>query len=114
MGDTALFVSGFFADSLQRKLADVTYYRAMGGRAYARLSQETASSFAPAVFDELSGRFGEFADVLWEVSEASRIQNSSHSIVQLYERWLQTGSPRSAQLLASQGITPMAGEGGRH
>ena len=86
----------------------------MGGRAYARLSQETSSSFAPAVFDELSGRFGEFADVLWEVSEASRIQNSSHSIVQLYERWLQTGSPRSAQLLASQGITPMAGEGGRH
>jgi hypothetical protein len=115
MGDTALFVSGFFADSLQRKLADVAYYRAMGGRAYARLSQETASTFAPEVFDELAGRFGEFADVLWEVSEASRIQASDHSVIQLYERWLQTGSPRSAQLLARQGINPMApGDGERH
>ena len=115
MGDTALFVSGFFADSLQRKLADLAYYRAMGGRAYAKLSQEAGSQFGPEVFDELAERFGEFADVLWEVSETSRIQTSSHSVVQLYERWLQTGSPRSAQLLASQGITPMTpGDGGRH
>jgi len=115
MGDTALFVSGFFADSLQSKLADLAYYRAMGGRAYARLSQETASNFGPEVFDELSGRFAQFADVLWEVSESSRIQASSHSIIQLYERWLQTGSPRSAQLLASHGITPVnPGEGERH
>ena len=115
MGDTALFVSGFFAESLQGKLADAAYYRAMGGRAYARLSQETASSFAPEVFDELAFRFGQFADVFWEVSESSRIQTSSHSVLQLYERWMQTGSPRSAALLETLGITPQPpGEGGRH
>ena len=115
MGDTALFVSGFFAESLQRKLADLAYYRAMGGRAYARLSQENASHFAPDVFDELAERFGEFADVLWEVSERSRLQSGSYSVVQLYERWLQTGSRRSAALLAREGITPVSpGEGSRH
>jgi hypothetical protein len=115
MGDTALFMSGFFADSLQGKLADLQYYRAMGGRAYARLNQETASAFAPRVFDELSGRFVAFADVLWEVSESSRMHASPHSVLQLYERWLQTGSRRSAELLADHGITPVVpGEGPRH
>jgi hypothetical protein len=115
MGDTALFMSGFFADSLQRKLADLAYYRAMGGRAYARLSHETASSFAPDVFDELAERFTQFADVLWEVSENSRLAHGSHSVLQLYERWLQTGSRRSAELLASHGISPMMpGDGARH
>jgi hypothetical protein len=115
MGDTALFVSGFFADSLQRKLVDLHYYRAMGGQAYARLSHETASAFVPPVFDELAARFAAFADVLWEVSETSRINASNHSVVQLYERWLQTGSRRSADLLADHGITPIApGEGVKH
>jgi hypothetical protein len=115
MGDTALFMSGFFADSLQGKVADLHYYRAMGGRAYGRLSQETASSFAPRVFDELSGRFVAFADVLWEVSESSRMHAGSHSVLHLYERWLQTRSPRSAELLADFGIAPIApAEGVRH
>jgi hypothetical protein len=107
MGDTALFVSGFFADSLQRKVADLDYYRTMGGHAYARLSHETGSAFAPDVFDELAGRFAQFADVLWEVSETSRINVSNHSVLQLYERWLQTGSRRSAEMLALRGIHPV-------
>jgi len=115
MGDTALFMSGFFAESLQRKLADLAYYRAMGGRAYARLSHENSSSFAPDVFDELAERFSQFADVLWEVSENSRLALGSQSVLQLYERWLQTGSRRSAELLATHGISPMPpGEGTRH
>src|SRR5689334_5637937 len=40
LGDTALFVSGFFADSVSGRLADLDYYKAMGGRAYAHLSQD--------------------------------------------------------------------------
>ena len=34
IGDLSLFVSGFFADSLQRKVVDVDYYVSIGGRAY--------------------------------------------------------------------------------
>jgi hypothetical protein len=115
MGDTALFMSGFFADSLQGKVVDLHYYRAMGGCAYARLSHETSSSLAPPIFNELAGRFSAFADVLWEVSETSRITASNHSVLQLYERWLETGSPRSAELLAAQGISPaFPAEGTKH
>ena len=107
MGDTALFVSGFFADSLARKLSDLAYYRALGGRAYASLSQEDGPlGLGASVFSELADRFGQFADVLSEVSETTRL--STHkSILDLYERWLQTGSRRAAVLLAERGITPV-------
>jgi len=109
MGDTALFVSGFFADSLSGSEADVQYYAALGGRAYARLSRdhEQEARIGPGVFSELSGRFLEFADVLAEVSERSRLAHPV-SVVKLYERWTQTGSRRAAALLAAQGINPVA------
>jgi hypothetical protein len=115
MGDTALFVSGFFADSLQGKLVAVDYYRTMGGRAYSRLGQEGSLPFGPNVFLELAGRFVEFADVLAEVSEQSRLAHPA-SVLRLYERWAMTGSRRAALLLAEQGIAPVAppSEGARH
>jgi hypothetical protein len=112
MGDTALFVSGFFADSLSGCLVDLDYYKAMGGFAYARLAEdEDPRVFGPEVFSELSGRFTEFADLLSEISEASHLA-SNQSVLRLYERWLQTGSRRVAALLAERGITPVnPGEG---
>jgi hypothetical protein len=112
MGDTALFVSGFFAESLSRSLVDLDYYKTMGGFAYARLAHdEDPPVFGPEVFSELSGRFTEFADLLSEISEASRL-SSNASLLRLYERWVQTGSRRAATLLAERGITPVdPGEG---
>ena len=107
MGDTALFVSGFFADSLSDDAGGLRYYCDLGGHAYARLAHEheTAASVAPVVFQELSAHFRRLVDVLSEVSELTRL-GTPHSVVQLYERWLQTGSPRAATLLAERGITP--------
>jgi hypothetical protein len=107
MGDTALFISGFFADSLTDKNADLRYYRTLGGMAYERLSRdhEHDRAIGPAVFTELAARFREFADVLSEVSEASRPQ-TPRSVLKLYERWVQTGSPRAAALLAREGLAP--------
>ncbi len=112
MGDAALFVSGFFADSLTGKMADLAYYRAMGGQAYFRLSREDRSELGGDVFGELAGRFAAFADVLAEVSESTQIA-TSRSLLQLYERWLQTRSRRAAALLAERGITPVAPGDGR-
>jgi hypothetical protein len=112
MGDTALFVSGFFSDSLSRKLVDLDYYRAMGGHAYARLSlHDEPFGFGSEVFSELADRFVEFADLLSEVSEASQL-TSNASLLRLYERWAQTGSRRAASLLSARGIVPLrAGAG---
>lgn len=109
MADTALFVSGFFGDSLGDKEADVRYYAILGGRAYSRLSREHEGPgrLGPAVFSELAERFRQFVDVLAEVSEKSQLSTPA-SVIRLYERWVQTGSRRAAALLAEHGITPVA------
>src|SRR5262252_5515290 len=52
IGDVSLFVSGFFSDSLNRKLVDVDYYVAIGGCAYSALSRVETDTFSP-VFAEL-------------------------------------------------------------
>jgi hypothetical protein len=110
LGDLSLFLSGFFSDSVSRRLVDLDYYRAMGGQAYRRLSQQDELlAFGPEVFSELAGRFTEFADVLSEVSEATHL-TTNLSALRLYEKWLQTRSRRAAEMLAERGIAPMEPE----
>jgi hypothetical protein len=111
LGDLSLFVSGFFSDSLRRKVVDVDYYMSMGEYAYGSLSRWERDTFAET-FAELAERFGEFVDVLGEVSEQSGL-TSNHDLLRLYERWLRTGSRRSGQQLAERGIVPNASIGQR-
>jgi len=104
IGDISLFVSGFFADSLTRKLVDVDYYVSIGGTAYTALSRYETDTFSP-VFAELAENFVRFVDVLSEVSERASC-SSNADLLRLYERWLKTGSRRSGQLLAERGVVP--------
>ena len=104
IGDVSLFVSGFFADSLNRKTVDVDYYVSIGGYAYNTLSRVERDTFSP-LFAELADKFVGFVDVLSEVSERSSCASNA-DLLRLYERWLRTGSPRSGQLLAERGVVP--------
>ena len=81
MGDSALFVSGFFQDSLEGRLVDADYYRALGGSAYARLSREhdPLSGFGSEVYSELAARFGEFADLLAEIATTVPLYRMTHN-----------------------------------
>lgn len=106
IGDLALFVSGFFSDSLNRKLVDVDYYVSIGGRAYNVLSRVETDTFSP-VFAELGEKFVGFVDVLSEVSERTSCTSNS-DLLRLYEKWLKTGSRRSGQLLVERGVVPNA------
>jgi hypothetical protein len=106
IGDLALFVSGFFSDSLNRKVVDVDYYVSIGGRAYNVLSRVESDTFSP-VFAELGEKFVGFVDVLSEVSERTSCTSNS-DLLRLYEKWLKTGSRRSGQLLVERGVVPNA------
>jgi len=106
IGDVALFVSGFFSDSLNRKLIDVDYYVSIGGCAYNVLSRVERETFSP-VFAELGEKFVGFVDVLSEVSERTSC-SSNADLLRLYEKWLKTGSRRSGQLLVERGVVPNA------
>jgi hypothetical protein len=109
IGDVSLFISGFFSDSLKRKLVDVDYYVMVGGRAYDALSRVETDTFSP-VFAELADKFVVFVDVLSEVSERSSCATNA-DLLRLYERWLKTGSRRSSQLLVERGVIPNASLG---
>jgi hypothetical protein len=107
LGDTSLFVSGFFPDSLARRssLVDVDYYIAMGGRAYDAVGTLAGHR---DLWSELSGRFRLLVDLLNEVSERT-LASTNAGLVRLYERWMKTGSERLATLLARQGVVARKG-----
>ncbi|MDX1528250.1 MAG: hypothetical protein R3337_06450 [Gammaproteobacteria bacterium] len=109
LGDVALFISGVFSHSLNRKLVDVDYYVAMGGGAYSYLSDSLRGSAGAKtlteIFEELSAKFVDFVDVLGEVSERAHF-SSSADIMRLYEIWVRTGSRRAERTLRSIGIDP--------
>jgi hypothetical protein len=108
--DTALFISGVFPDSLNRCLVDVDYYIAMGGNAYACVSDSMRGHYrndtAQSLYDELTNKFVDFVDVLSEVTE-QKLFASDHDIMRLYEVWIRTGSKRAKLILNKLGIDPV-------
>ena len=73
LGDVALFISGFFVESLADKAVDIDYYIHMGANAYGSLSEETRRTFRGRaftdVFRELASNFQLLTDVLHEVRQ---------------------------------------------
>jgi hypothetical protein len=111
VGDTSLFISGFFSHSLSRSLVDVDYYIDLGERAYGCLARQEGDAFCD-VFEELAAKFPALVDVLTEVSERAGL-TSNADVLRLYEKWLKTGSRRSGDLLVARGILPIAAPGSR-
>jgi hypothetical protein len=116
IGDVALFIAGFFADSLAHKLVDLDYYIYMGGSAYGSLSDEVRGTVRgralAGVYAELAAKFQIVVDVLNDVRDETRL-TSDIDLLRTYEVWLKTGSRRAAALLRQQGVVPMTGLGTR-
>jgi hypothetical protein len=110
LGDVSLFVAGFFAHSFARRLVDVDYHIAMGGRAYSSLADSmrgARSRVIASVYAELANKFQRMVDVLNDVAEMAR-PATDKDVLRLYEIWLKTGSPRARQLLTQLGVAPVA------
>jgi len=110
LGDVSLFIAGFFAQSFARKLVDIDYHVAMGGRAYGTLAENMRNTvrgqaFA-AVFLELAQKFQRLVDVLNEVAEMS-YTHTDKDILRQYEIWMKTGSPRAYNILRRLGVAPV-------
>ena len=107
LGDFALYMSGYFPDSLKGKAVDVDYYIAMGSNAYGTVSsllraQPRGDVFGP-VFHDLSGKFPSYVDVLAEVSD-STTHAGEQDVMRLYELWMKTRSKRCESLLRRMGM----------
>jgi hypothetical protein len=107
LGDVSLFISGFLAHGFARKLIDIDYHIAMGGRAYGTLATAARGRRATLgrVFGELAAKFQPIVDVLNEISDAAK-RYTEADILRLYELWLKTGSARARGLLRQLGVEP--------
>jgi Mor family transcriptional regulator len=103
LGDTSLYVSGFFGDSLRRKIVDIDYYASMGGLAYASLAKEVDDKDQSIIFLEFGERFLDYVDLLTYVSQSTSVQNNQ-DLLRLYERYVVTGSPLAKDQLVEKGL----------
>lgn len=103
LADRALYISGFFSDSLQRKIVDVDYYVDMGGSAYASLAHCTKEDSRAHIYHIFSKRFSDFVDVLSVLSQKSQLQ-SNQNILRLYDRYHKTGSELDREKLIEMGL----------
>jgi hypothetical protein len=96
VGDTSLYVAGFFAESLTRSLVDVDYYVGIGQSAYSQLARSLGTTRSQRsiteVYEELAAKFPRFVDVLGEVRKRVAILQLGQApdIGRLYEIWLRT------------------------
>lgn len=113
LGDVSLFIAGFFSAGFARKLVDVDYHVAMGGRAYGTLAESVPAARGRTlrqVFAELAAKFQPMVDALNEISE-SGYAHSPEDCLRQYELWMKTGSERSRRILRKLGIEPVAATG---
>ncbi len=114
VGDTSLYVAGYFAESLTRSLVDVDYYVGLGQNAYAQLAASigrtgSGRELAPSlrdVYEELSAKFPRFVDVLAQVRKRIALSEASATtdIGRLYEIWLRTRDEWVEKKLREAGI----------
>jgi hypothetical protein len=103
LGDKSLYISGFFGDSLSRKLVDIDYYAGMGGAAYASLADCVREDEVAQVYRVFSHRFIDFVDVLTYISQQSFTQ-TDQGLLQLYDRYMRTGSELAKEKLIEMGV----------
>lgn len=102
VGDTSLYVAGFFAESLSRSLVDVDYYVGLGQNAYAQLARSLGSKTIGEVYGELAEKFPQFVDVLAEVRK--RVDLGTNDLGRLYEIWLKTRDEWVEKKLKAAGL----------
>jgi hypothetical protein len=114
IGDTSLYVSGFWSESLEGRLVDVDYYIEMGGSAYSELARAGLRANADPlgdVFGELAVNFVRFVGALALISRRVATPTSDRDILRLYRQWQRTKSANAAARLAALGVVPAKGDG---
>ncbi len=109
LGDHALFVSGFLADSLLNGPVDASYYRQIGCSAYddvvSGLRGRGESGVWTRLYRELAECFGDFVEILAEVGDRTR-PGRPQNLLGIYDRYRRTGSTRDRELLLRAGHLP--------
>ncbi|MCO4744073.1 MAG: hypothetical protein KC912_04745 [Proteobacteria bacterium] len=106
LGDRALYLLGYFRESLTRRIVGPRYYASMGAAAYHRTDLVLKAWFADAfgpVFAQLSVQFDECVHIVTAVRQTHEGDHPD-PMIRLYERWIDTGSEDARARLAKRGL----------
>lgn len=111
LGDTSLYLAGFFQDYFNRKAYDIDYYISLGSQAYDNVSSimrdQHADRHFTAMYNDLARKFDNLVDVVAEVSQTPADQQKVVNILAVYDRWTRNNSERLRKLLEKSGIHPI-------
>lgn len=103
LGDTTLYVSGYFSDYFDNKAFSVDFFMDLGAKAYGELSTFQKKE---NIYGYLSKNFASLAELLAYMGDAHH-QSSEKDILALYTRWLHNpSSQRLRKKLEESGILP--------
>ena len=109
VGDTSLYVAGYFQDFFNTKVYDVEYFVTLGSQAYSSLSfllKDRDDTFA-ATYRRLGESFNDLVEVFAEISDSLRTSDPTN-ILAIYDRWTRNqGSLRLRRKLEETGIVPI-------
>ncbi|OZG71756.1 hypothetical protein BTA51_19140 [Hahella sp. CCB-MM4] len=101
LGDLALFLGALFPENYARRGILKDYFIGMGGGAYDYLSENADQN--RHIFSELATKFARMLEL---VAKTCSKQNpfDANDVLNLYQRWRQSGNPRIAEQLRALGI----------
>ncbi len=102
LGDLSLFLGALFPERYARRGIYKDYFVGMGGGAYDYLAENAHQN--RHVFSELAAMFARLLEL---VARACSKQNpfDASDVLELYQRWRQTGDPIAARQLQALGIS---------
>ena len=102
LGDLSLFLGAVFPERYARRGIHRDYFVGMGGGAYDYLAENAHQN--RHVFSELAAMFARLLEL---VARACSKQNpfDASDVLELYQRWRQTGDPLAARQLRTLGIS---------
>jgi hypothetical protein len=112
LGDTSLYLAGFFQDFFNRKTYDINYFIDMGQSAYSNVAvimrDQHGDKHFSVMYTSLATQFNSLVEVVAEVSETPESARAA-DILSIYDRWTRTNSERLLRILQNAGISPVGG-----
>ena len=99
IGDMSLYISGFFRESLKRRLISLDYYMQMGKNAYENL----AGLRDKDLFEELAHHFKDLVFAFFCIYKKTTLPPQAY-IISLVDQYMDTSSQQVAQKLKHYGI----------
>lgn len=110
LGDTSLYVAGFFQGYFERKTVDLDYYISMGSSAYKRLSillsERHNDEHFGQMYGDLADEFNNLVEIISAVSESHPTARDDKDLLAIYDRYAKTNSERLRRCLEENGIFP--------